>query len=56
MSTESLLPVLPFIDVQAWENWLEQNHKTSQGIWLEFFKKGSGAETVSYSDAVDVAL
>jgi uncharacterized protein YdeI (YjbR/CyaY-like superfamily) len=51
-----VLPVLPFTSAAAWEDWLVKNHQTSQGIWLQFFKKGSNVETVAYSDAVDVAL
>lgn len=40
----------------AWGAWLEANHDTSPGVWLLIAKKGSGVETVSYSDAVDEAL
>ena len=40
----------------AWRAWLEANHDTSPGVWLLIAKKGSGIDTVSYSDAVDEAL
>jgi len=40
----------------AWRAWLEANHDTSPGVWLLIAKKGSGVDTVSYSDAVDEAL
>ena len=39
-----------------WRAWLETNHETSSGVWLLIAKKGSGVDTVSYSDAVDEAL
>ena len=38
------------------EAWLEQNHATSDGIWLKFAKKGSGIESVVYKEAVESAL
>jgi len=40
----------------AWRAWLEANHDTSPGVWLLIAKKGSGVDSVSYSDAVDDAL
>ena len=40
----------------AWRAWLEANHDSSPGVWLLIAKKGSGVDSVSYSDAVDEAL
>ena len=50
------LPVIPFASHDAWEAWLEGHHATSEGLWLKFAKKGSGIETVTYDQAVEVAL
>ena len=50
------LPVIPFEDQKAWAAWLDANHTTSSGLWLRLAKKGSGRRTVSYAEAVDVAL
>jgi uncharacterized protein YdeI (YjbR/CyaY-like superfamily) len=50
------LPVIPFASSDAWEAWLEGHHATSQGLWLKFAKKGSGIETVTYDQAVEIAL
>ena len=50
------LPVIPFASRDAWEAWLEGHHATSEGLWLKFAKKGSGIETVTYDQAVEVAL
>jgi uncharacterized protein YdeI (YjbR/CyaY-like superfamily) len=50
------LPVISFESGDSWEEWLGQNHDTSSGIWLRFFKKGSGIRTIVYAEAVDVAL
>ena len=50
------LPVIPFASREAWEAWLEEHHTTSNGLWLKIAKKGSGLETVSMAEALDVAL
>jgi uncharacterized protein YdeI (YjbR/CyaY-like superfamily) len=49
-------PVISFESGDAWEAWLAEHHATSPGLWLKFAKKGSGIATVSYSEALDVAL
>jgi uncharacterized protein YdeI (YjbR/CyaY-like superfamily) len=50
------LPVIPFASREAWETWLEEHHVTSDGLWLKLAKKGSGLESVSLAEALDVAL
>jgi uncharacterized protein YdeI (YjbR/CyaY-like superfamily) len=50
------LPVLAFESAQAWDDWLSQYHADSAGLWVKIAKKGSGTATVTYSEAVDVAL
>ena len=49
-------PVLSFASAQKWEAWLAKNHARPEGIWLRFFKKGSGKKTVTYAEALDGAL
>jgi len=49
-------PVIPFASPAAWEQWLEENHLVSNGIWLQFYKKNSGVASVTYAEALDVAL
>lgn len=49
------LPVLPFADAGAWEAWLEAN-ATTKGAWLKIAKKDSGIPSVTYAEALDVAL
>lgn len=56
MSTPSTLPTLEFETEKLFESWLAKNHSTSSGIWLKIFKKGSARLTVSYAQALDVAL
>lgn len=49
------LPVMPFKDAAAFERWLEKNASTA-GLWLKIAKKGSGIASVTYAEALDVAL
>ena len=35
---------------------LEKHHATANGLWLKIAKKGSGIDTVSYAEALDVTL
>lgn len=41
---------------KEWRKWLEKNHGSVKGIWIIYYKKGSGKATVSYEDAVEEAL
>lgn len=50
------LPVIPFASQQVWEEWIEQHHFTADGIWIRFYKKASGIASVTYAEALDVAL
>lgn len=43
-------------DRDQWRKWLSVHHKSEPGIWLLFFKKGTGEPTISYEDAVEEAL
>jgi uncharacterized protein YdeI (YjbR/CyaY-like superfamily) len=50
------LPIIPFKFQQDWELWLEDNHAESEGLWLKIAKKASGIPTVSFNEAIDVAI
>jgi uncharacterized protein YdeI (YjbR/CyaY-like superfamily) len=50
------LPVRRFVSRAAFEKWLAANHEGSPGVWIEFAKKGSGLRSVTYPEAVEVAL
>lgn len=41
---------------EEWRKWLEKNHECSEAVWLVYYKKGSGKETVVYDEAVQEAL
>ena len=41
---------------QVLEVWLEESHAASDGVWLKIAKKGSGVESVTYAEALELAL
>lgn len=58
-----MAPVIPdpqriraFKDEAAFERWLRANHDREPEVWLKIFKKDSGVATVTYAQALDVAL
>jgi uncharacterized protein YdeI (YjbR/CyaY-like superfamily) len=55
-SESAELPVRLFKDDASWEAWLARQHATSAGLWLRIAKAGSGVRSVSYAEALDVAL
>jgi uncharacterized protein YdeI (YjbR/CyaY-like superfamily) len=40
----------------AFETWLAANHDRRAELWLRIYKKDSGIRTVTYAEALDVAL
>lgn len=49
------LPVQHFKNAAAWERWLVA-HGSSDGCWLKIAKKDAGVVSVTYAEALDVAL
>jgi uncharacterized protein YdeI (YjbR/CyaY-like superfamily) len=49
-------PVLFFESQAEWRTWLEQNHNAAKGVWLRFYKKGTGIVSLNYPWALDEAL
>jgi uncharacterized protein YdeI (YjbR/CyaY-like superfamily) len=45
-----------FATQSAWSAWLEKNHKSPAGLWLRLAKKGSELRSVTYGEALEVAL
>lgn len=39
-----------------WAAWLERNHANSSGVWLRLGKKRSKTSSVTYGEALEVAL
>ncbi len=36
--------------------WLEEHHATAPELWVGYYRKGSGKQSITYSEAVDEAL
>ena len=56
MTGQPDLQVVSFPSGEAFAAWLDTEHEQSPGIWLKIAKKDAGIPTVSYHEAVDVAL
>ena len=50
------LPTILFAAPADLEAWLEEHHQDSGGFWLKVAKKGSGEVSVSYAEALELAL
>jgi uncharacterized protein YdeI (YjbR/CyaY-like superfamily) len=50
------LPVVLFATPAEMEEWLEREQAGPAGVWLKIAKKGSGVTSVSYAEALEVAL
>ena len=58
-----MAPVVPdpdrirgFADAAAFEAWLAEHHASETELWLKIGKKGSPEPSVTYAEALDVAL
>jgi uncharacterized protein YdeI (YjbR/CyaY-like superfamily) len=47
---------LRFAHQAEWAQWLAQHHASSDGVWLVHAKKGNANPSVSYAEALEVAL
>ncbi|MCU1457421.1 MAG: hypothetical protein JWL73_1513 [Actinomycetia bacterium] len=48
--------MLDFPTAGRWKAWVAKQPPTSVGVWLKIAKKGSGVASVTYAEALDVAL
>lgn len=53
--TASEAPSL-FKNARAFETWLKKHHATSTGLWLQIAKRGADEPSVTYPEAVEIAL
>ena len=56
MADVKSLPIVLFPDREAFAIWLAEHHAASPGLWLQIAKKGASVRSLSYAEAVDVAL
>lgn len=48
--------IRPFANSAAFEAWLSKQHDKAPELWLKLYKKSSGTPTVTYAEALEVAL
>jgi uncharacterized protein YdeI (YjbR/CyaY-like superfamily) len=48
--------VVSFANAKDWSAWLASHHASSRGVWLKIAKKTSGSVSVTYAEAIEVAL
>ena len=56
MTKSTEVPILPFASKKKWADWLAKEHEKSTGVWLKLAKKDAGISSVTYEEALDVAL
>jgi len=45
-----------FKSAKAFETWLKKNHAASDGLWLKIAKRGANEPSITYPEAVEIAL
>ena len=45
-----------FKNAKAFETWLKKHHASSDGLWLQIAKRGADQPSVTYAEAVEIAL
>ncbi len=45
-----------FKDAKAWESWLAKNQSAAEGLWMRISKKASGKKSITYPEALEIAL
>jgi uncharacterized protein YdeI (YjbR/CyaY-like superfamily) len=48
--------MVSFTDAEEWSAWLASRHGSSVGVWLKIAKKASNTTSITYAEAVEVAL
>lgn len=47
---------ISFASEKEFTNWLKANYTLTEGIWLRYYKKSTGIPSITYAQALDVAL
>ena len=50
------LPEIGFRTIAAWSAWLAKHHASSPGFWMRIARKTSRTPSISYAEALEVAL
>ncbi len=43
-------------DADEWRAWLDEHHESESEVWLHYWKKSSGNQSLDWAQAVEVAL
>lgn len=49
-------PIVAFASADEFYQWLDRHHADHPGIWLRIYKKATARPTVTYAEALDLAL
>jgi uncharacterized protein YdeI (YjbR/CyaY-like superfamily) len=49
-------PILPFENQATWTTWLAEQHTQAAGVWLKLARKEAGIPSITYNEALEVAL
>ena len=50
------VPVVSFANAEEWSAWLTSRHRSSLGVLLKIAKKASSKTSITYAEALEVAL
>ena len=56
MAKPITIPIRAFKTAGSFETWMVKHHTDSDGLWIKIFKKDSAKKTISYAEALDIAL
>ena len=50
------IPACRLTSQRSWETWLRKHHESSDGVWLLVAKRDAKHPTISYAEAIEMAL
>jgi len=56
VKSRSVLPIKSFKEKGDWAAWLKHHHAKSPGLWLRIDKKTAEIRSITYPEALDIAL
>ncbi len=56
MSESASVPIKSFKSKKEWAAWLAKNFDQDAGLWMKLAKKGAKISSITYEEALDVAL
>ena len=56
MSDNEPKPKFLATDRKAWRSWLKKHHRTESCVWLVYYKKQTGKQSIAYADSVEEAI